>query len=505
MLGKLFLNVGLASTLYLMVGTSSVAGTVEQDVEFLLGDETGAWMSADLTYESDFLALPMVNDEFVSPAQMLAPQRQLGLQTAQRSQRAQSQSRESGLASVPFMIGDTGAGSCLSYGSFLDVELGHPTLACGRLNIAEANTPLPIDRLYYSYRHFANATPTRVFQYEEDFDLERHTLAGERTFFDKMMSMEIRVPLEYRLNSQVGTYSVNPFEQTLPFAPGFDPIFGFGEDRRVELGNVSMIFKALLHERENFALSVGLGVTLPTARDVTYDATIDDFVTLDEDPFLARYALQISSLASNETVYLAPFAAWIYQSTSRFFHQGFLQVETPANPSFFTLAGFGQAGFDTNNNGFVGNGVFADPGDTQYAFVSAVPGSGLPISVTRLQPQTLMRLNLGWGYVLSENARADWVQRLTGLFEVHWTSTLNDATINQAPLSVVAVPGPLVGFDTITVGNRNNRVDIINLTTGVTANVGRWVVTNGCSVPVRSCECSRGFDFEYNLQVQRPF
>jgi len=71
---------------------------------------------------------------------------------------------------------------------------------------------------------------------------------------------------------------------------------------------------------------------------------------------------------------------------------------------------------------------------------STIPfaGSGLPISVTKLQPQTLMRLNLGWGYILSENAQADWIQRLTGLFEVHWTSTLNDATINAILAFAVA-------------------------------------------------------------------
>jgi hypothetical protein len=500
MLGKEILCYGLLCATYLMMVSIGVASTVDQDVEFLLGDETGAWTSAELTYASEtFNYLPMVVDESFAPAQMLAPQRRPGLQLAQRPQRSQeSTNRESGLASVPFMIGDTGAGSCLSYGSFLDVELGHPTLACGRLNIAEANTPLPIDRLYFSYRHFHNATPTRVFQFAEDFNVDRYTIAGEKTFFDQMMSMEIRVPLEYRLNSQVGTYAVNPIDQTVGFAPGFEPLFGFNGDRRAELGNVSMIFKALLHERQNFAISAGLGVTLPTARDVTYDATIDEYVTFTDPDLLARYAIQISSIASNETVYLAPFAAWIYQPTSRFFHQGFLQVEVAANDSFFTVAGGGLAAYDTNGNSIVSNN-FPDPGDTQYGFITP-----FPIGVNKIQPQTLMRLNLGWGYVLAENARADFIQKLTGLFEVHYTSTLNDATFGTVPLLTVS-GSSIAGFDNITVGNRNNRVDMINLTTGVTANMGPWVVTNGCSVPVKECECSRGFDFEYNLQVQRPF
>lgn len=481
-----------------------VAGTAEGDAEVVINDDTSAWSSADVIFTSDQESSAVITDEYVTFAQMLAPQRGLGLRTARRSQPTQETSnRESGLASVPFMIGDTGAGSCISYGSFLEVDLAHPTLACGRLNIAEANTPLPIDRIYYSYRHFANATPTRVFQYEEDFDVDRHTLAGERTFFDKTMSMEIRLPLEYRLNSQVGTYNVNPFDQRLlGFAPGFDPIFGFNSDRRVELGNVSMIFKALLLERPGFALSAGLGVALPTARDVTYDAVIDDYITFQQAPFLGRYALQISSIASNETVYLNPFLAWIHQSSPRFFHQGFLQIETPANPSFFTVGGFGEAVYDTNGNNLVSINA-PELTDTYYQFVTST--TGLPISIAKLQPQTLMRLNLGWGYIMSENMQAPWVQRLTGLFEVHWTSTLNDATINEAPLTVAAFPFDLVGRDAITVGNRNNRVDIINVTAGLTANMGNWVITHGCTAPLKECECSRGFDFEYNLQVQRPF
>jgi hypothetical protein len=499
MFGNCRLIVQLIATLCLGLNARSMAGSISPDVSFMIADETGAWTSSELTYQiGEPMELPLIEDDSFTPAQMLSPQRPLGLQTAQRQQRPQNQQRESGLASVPFMIGDTGAGSCISYGSFLDVELGHPTLACGRLNVAEANTPLPIDRLYYSYRHFANATPTRVFQYSEDFDVDRHTLAGERTFFNEMMSMEIRVPIEYRLNSQSGTYAVNAFDQTIAAPAGFDPIFGFGSDRQAELGNVSMIFKALLMERRNFAMSVGLGVTLPTAKDVTYDATIDEYITFQQAPFLARYAIQLSSIATNETVYLAPYSAWIYQPNERFFHQGFLQIETPANDSFFLIDGGGLAAFDTNNNGIVSNN-FPDPGDTQYGFITP-----FPVGFTKLQPQTLMRLNLGWGYVLSENARANWIQKLTGLFEVHYTSTLNDATFGTVQLITLS-GSSITGLDTITVGNKNNRVDIVNLTTGVTANMGNWVMTHGFTAPVKDCECSRGFDFEYNLQMQRPF
>lgn len=395
------------------------------------------------------------------------------------------------------MIGDTGSGSCVSFGNILDVELAHPTLACSRLNISEANTPIPIDRLYYSFRHFQNATPVRIYQFSQDFDLNRHTLGGERTFFDKMMSMEVRVPIDDRLSSTSGTYIVNADSVTFP--PGFDVVSAAnGEETRVELGNISMIFKALLVERRNFALSAGLGVTLPTARDVTFDAVIDDFVTFDEFPFLARYNIQISAIASNESIYLSPYLAWLWQKNERFFHQGFLQVETAANDSFFTAGGLGLTSFDNNGNGTV-DAIFPEAGDEFNNFVDP-----LPLGVAKIQPQTLLRLNLGWGYTLKDDPRADWIRKLTALFEIHYTTTLSDANINTIPFFISSSNFTGFGQDGISVGNENNRIDILNVVTGLSANVGNWVVTNGVTTPIRT-GADRGFDFEYNLQLQRPF
>ena len=35
-------------------------------------------------------------------------------------------------------------------------------------------------------------------------------------------------------------------------------------------------------------------------------------------------------------------------------------------------------------------------------------------------------------------------------------------------------------------------------------NYAGWIVTNGVVAPLRN-EANRGFDFEYNMQLQRPF
>ncbi len=486
--------------------------SAEEQLESQLAGNTGYdvaehWASTSLVLESDqpsvFETLP-TSDDKVTPVQMLAPQR--SPRTARRPRRSAVAQRNSNLASVPFMIGDTGAGSCVSYGNLIDVELGHPTLGCSRLNISEGNTPLPTDRVYFSYRHFANATPTRVFSNFQDFDVDRFTFGGERTFFGGMMSAEIRLPIENRLSSAIGTSIVTLDPPSIPGSVlGINPITN---GRETELANISMIFKALLIERKDYAVSVGLGVTLPTAQDVTYDATMQTFVQRD---VLTLDHLSLSTIAANETVYLAPFMSWLWTPTPRFFHQGFLQVEVAANPSRFHTVASGLTTVDLNGDNFWDP---FDPTDGTIGYntpTNPLAGVGPGLGTTELQPQTLLRLNLGFGYVLHENKHADWIQKLTGLFEVHYTTTLSKAKINSIPLNLTfnGVPFPsddpiFSGINSIDVGNRDNRVDIVNLVAGLSANVGNWVVTNGVTAPITTGS-DRGFDFEYNLQLQRPY
>ena len=429
--------------------------------------------------------LPTVDDLGITPVQMLTPQRQPGLRTAQRSNRAQANSSDSGLSSVPFMIGDTGAGTCLSFSGLLDVELSHPTLTCSRLNVSENNTPLPTDRLYFSYRHFHNATPTRVFQFNRDFNIDRFTLGGERTFFEKMLSFEVRLPLEGRLNSNTITRL-----RGLDATPVFEPLDGgdFFESeslRRAELGNIAMILKALLYERKTCAVSAGVAFTLPTARDVTYQADINNFFTFADPTLTANQEILLNLNASNETVYVAPFLAWLYAPDSRWYHQGFLQVEVPANDSTVTAVGSGDSEFFVNG-GSIGTDSWA------VSFPGRAP----------LTAQTLLRLNLGLGYVLMEDPRATFMQKLTAIFEAHYTTTLNDANLWTIP--VIADPGAGFGSQDLTFGNLDNRIDIVNVVSGFSMNMGNFVVTNGFTTPITTGE-NRGFDFEYNLQIQRPF
>jgi len=69
-----------------------------------------------------------------------------------------------GAAALPLVIGDTSVGTCAQMTlGLVDVNLGHPNLQCSRLNLAEYNSPMPTDRIFFAYRHFSKATEVRAF------------------------------------------------------------------------------------------------------------------------------------------------------------------------------------------------------------------------------------------------------------------------------------------------------------------------------------------------------
>jgi hypothetical protein len=399
-------------------------------------------------------------DPALSPAQFMSPFLQTPAlrqpvrvsQTAARP--AVRAAAVTGLASVPYMIGDTGAGTCIGFSGIVDAALAHPTLACGRLNISEANSPLPTDRVYYSYRHFHNTSMISAYQFGETLDVDRHTLAWENTFWDRTGSLELRLPLEQRMQSDI--FSI--------LAPSFgvvDPLVAPGDGRSLELGNVAAIFKMLLVEREALAVSGGLGVTLPTAQDVNYQLAVDGEVVFPNSPGLtADEAVAFQSVFANETVYLSPFMAWLYAPRARWFHQGFMQVEVAANPSRVTVDGDGATLFlqDGVPVGF-------------YDYFTPVPVRA------DLFSQTLMRVNLGVGYELLAKPQTEGLRQLTALFEMHYATTLQDANLSDIPLTTQSSVGT-VPLQTISVGNKDNRGDIVNAAAGVSGQLGKWIVTN---------------------------
>jgi hypothetical protein len=455
----------------------AASGVVRADDDRLV-DALVNPLASELSVAADAQAEPT---QFISPSLQAAARRQQVSTTARNDRATAARAGIAlGLASVPYMIGDTGAGSCIGFRGLVVADLSHPTLACGRLNIAEANSVIPVDRLYYSYRHFHNASTVSAYQFKETLDLDRHLIAWERTILDGAGSLELRLPIEERIRSEV--FSV--------IAPSFgvvDPLVAPRDGRNVELGNIAAIFKYLIWEGRSLAVSGGLGITLPTARDVDYKLAVDGEIEFPGQPGLTGdEAVAFNAVFANETVYLEPFLAWLYAPNRKWFHQGFLQVEVAANPSRVTVDGDGATLFLQNGSpiGF-------------YDYFTPTPVRA------DLFAQTLMRLNLGLGRIVVDRPGADWLRQVSLLGELHYTTTLQDANLTDIPLTTQSSVGT-VPLQQITVGNQDNRVDILNAATGVSANVGGWIVTNGFIAPVKRAP-DRGFDFEYNLQLQRLY
>jgi hypothetical protein len=378
------------------------------------------------------------------------------------------------------MIGDSGLGPSVGFTGLMQIELNHPTLGVSRLSVADANSPLPVDRLYYSYRHLENASGVNFFGLSDSVDLDRHLIGWEHTFWGRSSSVELRLPLDDRLNSRFAS-------RFAPLGSGVDPLIGAGGDSRVELGNVAAIFKFLIWEDAGLAISGGLGVELPTARDVDYAVAIEGELPFPNNPGLSGDTLAgFLTIFNNETVFLDPFLAWASRPAAGWFHQGFVQVNVAANPSRVLFQGGGETLFLQNG---VPIGLY------EYFTLLPVP--------ERYSQQTLLQLNLGGGRIFIDEPRSSGFQQLAVLAELHYTTALNEAHRANLPLEVATALGtiPLPAVD---VGGLRDGVDFLNAVAGLSADYAGWKVVNGVIVPLRDSP-DRGFDFQVNVQIQKPY
>ncbi len=459
-----------ASFTVICAGQSSDIESVDRAIR-----NVADYWSPPLTTEFDD-QLPVVvatNDEGkVTQVQLLA-QRQPSTRMAQRQRRRNNSTSTSGLSSVPFMIGDTGSGSCgaLTFAGTSLASVEHPTFGCSRLNIAENNSALTQDREFISYRHYHNLSDTNVFGSANSINSEQFTLGMERLLFRDDLSIELRVPIAYDLNSSLDIVST-PATKNLPVS-----------DRNGEFGNISVLLKKMLIQRRDWIVSAGVAVNIPTADDVSINAVVDDvipvFVT---PPVSAAVDFTFTSLTTNDTVNLSPFLAWLHNHDGRWFHQGFLQVDIPLNRS--------SATFDVT-------GSITPPG----------PFLPAPLATTATGPvdqQTLLRLNLGWGYWFYQGTHCDLLKGIAGIFEVHYTSTLDDANPFTTQIATITDGGFLSFPVNLAIGNQTDNIDIVNLTTGLTFDLDAILVTHGFTAPV-STGANKPFDFEYNLQIQHRY
>lgn len=154
---------------------------------------------------------------------------------------------------------------------------------------ADGGSVIPRNRVFFHYSYFDSVA------LGQGIDLHRFTPGFETTLAHGLMSLEARFPIAATLDASPllnGTVSSN----------------------EIEFGNVSLHLKSVLAGGDDWLLSGGLQLTLPTA---------DDYSLLINDRGRSAEFLRLE----NDTVHLMPFIGLASAPNDRFFSQSIVQLD----------------------------------------------------------------------------------------------------------------------------------------------------------------------------------
>lgn len=245
-----------------------------------------------------------------------------------------------------------------SPGSRTLVPAPHTTL--GRVKITENMNPLPQDRLVFDYSYFHNVPLA-----DSGIGVHRFTPGFEKTIWNGMASLELRIPMGVSLDSNIQSD-------------------GSTNTNHAEFGDLTLTYKGLLWRCRHWVVSTGLSVSIPTADD-----------TYLYNSLTSQKLLRIK----NETCHLLPFLAFQHTPNDYWFTQLYYQIDVDAN----------------------GSGVYDNPelglGKEELRY------SG------RIRDMTYQYLSASLGYwVYRNHCRCPRVHGLTGMNlvgEIHWTRSLD--------------------------------------------------------------------------------
>ncbi len=403
-------------------------------------------------------------------------------------------------------------------------------------SVAENNSPVPADRLYFRYNYFKNGQsvtglsqnrtqilsaaeepPTGIFIQQPEtkrYNVNMYTFGVEKTFADGLFSAELRAPVVSTLASH-NTFSVADFAGFTTDDFGFDrDIFGnrffnvtptpqntLGHSD-TEFGDLTLVLKAVIYQnpQAGVLLSGGAALGIPTAPDTrvrVIDVGGSNAFTND-----LTFLRQKDVVVSNDTWSLSPFVAALWVPNDRFFAQGFLSVETPLNGTKISYSDRYLLGQPFNNNPPAGTL------NTPFQVGAAV------------HEQTLMHLDLGAGYWAYRRPENRWLTGIAPDVEVHYTTTLNKSRQVQLPgeasTSVANPLNPIASikgdpaFPFVTeagplVGTSQGHMNILDLTLGTTFEFGpRVTLAPAFTVPLTNGS-NRTFDWEFQLQLNYYF
>ncbi|GAA4463931.1 hypothetical protein [Novipirellula rosea] len=287
-----------------------------------------------------------------------------------------------------------------------------PGVSTRRVKVAENFSPAIRHRIYLNYSFFNDA-------FGGLGDISRYTLGVEKVLFEDLFSVEFRLPT-------AATYGST---QTL----------GARQDRNFEIGNLTIIPKALLSFSDHYIWSAGLGISVPTA----------------DDTRLRSSSGQDLLVVENESVHLLPFSGLLYRVSEDVTLQTYIQLDIAAN-------GDPIRGNRINNT--------------------------LPV-IGKFTDSTLMHLDVAATRSIYRNGNpnAGWIQQALLNTELHYTATLQES-------DVVTAGG-------LRYSNLANHFNIVNATAGIHLLVNdKCVVTPAISIPLRD-GLDEQFDYEAMVQI----
>lgn len=232
-----------------------------------------------------------------APESTTAPARTASQPAQSRSRRSSAWDSYARLARAPNMFGDTirpSATLIQDIGNVAGQQAQFDTIlaAGGSYNVAENNSSLPTDRIYFLYNGFNNAVSINVpGNTPRAIDFQMYTAGFEKTWLDGTNSIEVRMP-----------FTSGP-DYTLP---------GIASDSG-HFGNISMFLKHLAYFDDSLAMGGGLGIALPTGSNLVTQVAFN------------RLEVQ------NEAVHLMPFLALTMTPSENWFIQAFTQFDFAAN------------------------------------------------------------------------------------------------------------------------------------------------------------------------------
>ncbi len=310
---------------------------------------------------------PMISDASMPSVTAPSPVGVPCAQTKFFSQTTECQSDTQKVPFTPFMLGDFIG---LVANQFSDVK------------IAEGESPLPMDRVFYKFNWYNNVDPTRwtsPLETIHNVNLYREVFGFEKAFFDEKISIGLRLPF----NSITADAKHDAIGEQ-----GLDATY---------FGNVSAIFKGVLWEDRHTGsvLSGGVTLSLPTANNkllnpgqstLTYVQPFGGFILNQGDFFVQGFVSITAPIASAESIVLFAdlgVGYWMYRNTGGDLLTGFaptieMHWADPLRQSDPSVNDFGL--FDGlklhNVLDFTAGGTFEFANNTTLGFGIAVPVTG---------------------------------------------------------------------------------------------------------------------------------